>query len=152
LDKKKEGIMKNIKEVTKTEKYEIQVLIEKILLNHEIEPEEFAYFLILSRPGISDLLIRKNGNRFEIGYNYYFLTTDGETLHDIVISFAYNQGLWIQTKIEKSNSESTQRDEEWFEEMRKTLGIQEWLEKGVLNCSSQLESKFCNVLYEHKPR
>jgi hypothetical protein len=124
--------------IPKSAKYEIQELFEKILVKHEIELEAFAYNLMLSNSPMDDLLIRKKGDRIRIGFNFYFLITDGEKINDVVISFDYNKGLWIPTEIENSIFENTENDEEWLSELTDIFKGQEWLDKGVLENRGQL--------------
>jgi hypothetical protein len=126
--------------IPKSAKYEIQELFEKILVKHEIELEAFAYNLMLSNSPMDDLLIRKKGDRIRIGFNFYFLITDGEKINDVVISFDYNKGLWIPTEIENSIFENTENDEEWLSELTDIFKGQEWLDKGVLKNRGQLDT------------
>lgn len=128
------------KAIPKSAKYEIQELFEKILVKHEIELEAFAYYLMLSNSPMDDLLIRKKGDRIHIGFNFYFLSTDGEMINDAVISFDYNNGLWIPTEIENSIFENTEEDEEWLSELTDIFKGQEWLDKGVLKNQGQLDT------------
>jgi hypothetical protein len=121
-----------------------QKLFEKILLKHGIEKDAPAYCLMLSRPPMDDLVIRKKDSRINIGYNSFSLSSDGNIIDDIVLSFDYNAGRWIALEIENSDFENTEEDEESLAELIDIFQGQEWLEKGVLKNRGQLNSNFGN--------
>jgi len=123
---------------------QIQKLFENILLKHEIDVDAFAHRLILSKPPMDDLLIRKKANQIDIGYNHYFLSEDGDIINDIVISFDYNAGRWITNEIENSKFENRSEDEELLTELFDIFKGQEWLERGVLKTRAQLDSNLNN--------
>lgn len=115
-------------------------------MKYEISLKAFAYVLMLSIHGMNDLFIRKKGQRINIGYNYYFLSTNGELLPDIIISFFIdNKGKWNPVDIENSRFEKTAEDEERLEELTNILKGQGWLKNGNLTCRGHLDSKLRNI-------
>lgn len=77
---------------------EIQNIIEKILLKHNIDPSTESYFLKLRIPNYDDLVIEKEGEQVLVGHYYHHLS--GDLISDPVLAFDYNGGCWYPVRIE----------------------------------------------------
>ena len=113
-------------------KFKIQQSIEKTIIKYGIDPNAFAYHIILSLSDIekNDIFIRKKGDEISLGFVYFSLSTNGDLSWDIVMTFEYNNGFWIPFEIE----DSLLKKEEWTEETFKDWIeiFKPWFDKGEL--------------------
>jgi hypothetical protein len=84
--------------LTINNKLEIQNIIEKILLKHNVDPNEESFFLKLRKPGYDDLIIEKEGEQILIGHYYHH--PSGDLISDPVLALDYNHGYWFPVRIE----------------------------------------------------
>ena len=73
-------------------KLEIQNIVEKILLRHNIDPTAGSYYLKLRMPNYDDLVIEKEGDQVLVGHYYHH--PSGDLISDPVLAFDYNGGYW----------------------------------------------------------
>lgn len=136
----------DIQTESKSETHGIQEYLTKILKKHETNPKAFAYILQLFILGINDLMVHKKGDKINIGYNYHFLSTQGELMPDIILSFDIdNNGTWIPDIMEDEIFENTVEDKIRLDELLDILKGQGWLETGKINCKEILESKLQKI-------
>jgi hypothetical protein len=83
----------------KSIRLEIQVIVEKILLKHKIDPSAYTYFLKLRMPSYDDLVIEKEGEQVLVGHYYHH--PSGDLISDPVLAFDYNGGYWYPVRIEQ---------------------------------------------------
>lgn len=77
---------------------EIQYIVEKILLKHNIDPSEDSYYLKLRKPSYDDLVFEKEGEQVLVGHYYHH--PSGDLISDPVLAFDYNHGRWFPVRIE----------------------------------------------------
>jgi hypothetical protein len=80
-------------------KLEIQNVVEKILLKHNIDPSAHTYFLKLRMLSYDDLVIEKEGEQVLVGHYYHH--PSGDLISDPVLAFDYNGGYWYPVRIEQ---------------------------------------------------
>jgi hypothetical protein len=72
----------------KSIRLEIQNIVEKILLKHNIDPSAESYFLKLKMSGFDDLVIEKEGDQVLVGHYYHH--PSGDLISDPVLAFDYH--------------------------------------------------------------
>jgi hypothetical protein len=80
-------------------KLEIQNIVEKILLKHNIDPSAHSYYLKLRMSGFDDLVIEKEGEQILVGHYYHH--PSGDLISDPILAFDYNSGYWYPVRIEQ---------------------------------------------------
>ncbi|HEY9206082.1 MAG TPA: hypothetical protein VIO58_09185 [Candidatus Methanoperedens sp.] len=90
--------------MTKNNKFEMQNVIEKILLKHNIDPTSESYFLKLRMPNYDDLVVEKEGEQVLVGHYYHH--PSGDLISDPVFAFDYNGGYWFPVRIEQTLSDT----------------------------------------------
>ncbi len=78
---------------------EIQIIIEKILRKHNINPSAESYYLKLRMPNYDDLVIEKEGRQVLVGHYYHH--PSGDLISDPVLAFDYDKGHWYPVRIEQ---------------------------------------------------
>ncbi len=86
--------------MTNNSKLEIQNVVEKILLKHNIDPSAESYFLKLRMPNYDDLVIEREGEQVLVGHYYHH--PSGDLISDPVLAFDYNEGYWYPVRIEQT--------------------------------------------------
>ncbi len=77
-------------------KLEIQSIIEKILLKHNIDPTA-DFYLKLSMPPYMDLVLERNGNTILVGH---YREENGDLISDPVLAMEDENGYWYPLRIE----------------------------------------------------
>ncbi len=78
-------------------KLEIQHIVEKILLKHNIDPTA-DFYLKLSMPPYTDLVIERNGNTILVGH---YREENGDLISDPVLAMEDDNGYWYPVRIEQ---------------------------------------------------
>ncbi len=80
-------------------KLEIQIIVEKILQKHNIDPSAHTYYLKLRMESYDDLVLEKEGEQILVGHYYHH--PSGDLISDPVLVFDYNGGYWFPVRIEQ---------------------------------------------------
>ncbi len=120
-----------------------QQVIEKTLIKHGIDPNAFAYHIVLSLPDarvddiFNDIFICKKGDEISLGSVDFFMSTGGDLMWDNVMTFEYNNGFWILLKTEeyvlKEEDYTEETYEFWIEPFK------DWFDEGELKSGVYLD-------------
>lgn len=89
----------------KNGKLEIQVISEKILIKHGIDPSAHEFFHKLRMRNYDDLVIEKEGMQVLVGHYYHH--PSGDLISDPVLAFDYNDRYWFPVRIEQTLGDMT---------------------------------------------
>lgn len=76
----------------------IQVIAEKILVKHRIDPATETYYLKLKQSAYMDLVIERQGETVFVGH---YTEQNGDLISDPVLAMDYNGGHWYPVRIEQ---------------------------------------------------